>query len=270
MSAPPYMPFYINDYLADTTHLSCTEHGAYLMLLFCMWKIGGQLPDDDAKLAKFTRCTRAQWDRMRDTVLDFFEVGDGIICHPRIVSELEKYDVAVRQHRMAGSNGGKATALKNKNSSPANATAEPKQLRTQNSDIEDTDVSSIRAREGEGAFEAWWKAYPNKVGKREAAKSYAKALKRVRGPDPPAELLSGVARAKGSRRWLEGFVPNPATWLNQDRWLDEEPANRPQLGQINGRPDPDLRRSPALDKLFDIDAAMVAAVEQSAGGYRSG
>ena len=31
MSAPPFMPLYVGDYLADTTHLTCTEHGLSLI-----------------------------------------------------------------------------------------------------------------------------------------------------------------------------------------------------------------------------------------------
>jgi hypothetical protein len=43
-------------------------------------------------------------------------------------------------------------------------------------------------------------------------------MKRAGGLGP---ILAGLERAKQSKRWREGFVPNPSTWLNQDRWLDE-------------------------------------------------
>ena len=42
--------------------------------------------------------------------------------------------------------------------------------------------------------------------------------------DPDAALLDGMLRAIETQRqndtWLRGYIPNPATWLNQRRWED--------------------------------------------------
>lgn len=114
MSAPPYMPFYVGDYLADTTHLTCTEHGAYTLLLMTMWRAGGSLPSDPAKLARFARCTPAQWARMSDTIMSFFDAADGTITQRRLQSEMTKHSVAVKRQHELSSNGGKAKALKTK------------------------------------------------------------------------------------------------------------------------------------------------------------
>src|SRR5688572_4107958 len=66
-------------------------------------------------------------------------------------------------------------------------------------------------------FEAFWLLYPRKVAKFAAEKSYAKALLRA----TPEEILLGVERSKLT--WSEPqFIPYPATWLNQGRWMDEE------------------------------------------------
>jgi hypothetical protein len=77
-------------------------------------------------------------------------------------------------------------------------------------------------------FARFWEAYPSKVGRPVAEKAYAKALKRISGPDPPSEILAGVARAKASRKWREGIIPNPSTWLNQDRWEDQPSEIEPR------------------------------------------
>ena len=38
MSRLPYMPMSLDDYNADTGHLSLPEHGVYLRLLAELWK----------------------------------------------------------------------------------------------------------------------------------------------------------------------------------------------------------------------------------------
>ena len=70
-------------------------------------------------------------------------------------------------------------------------------------------------------FDAFWTAYPNKVGKGAAVKAFAKIAP---GQDLLRDMLAALADQKCSVRWLKDggqYVPNPATWLNQQRWLDE-------------------------------------------------
>ena len=70
-------------------------------------------------------------------------------------------------------------------------------------------------------FEAFWELYPNKIGKKDAWRAWQKARDRPRIED----LLTVLDQAKRSDRWRRGFIPNPATWLNQGRWADELPAS---------------------------------------------
>ncbi len=78
--SPPYMPFYVADYLADTGHLSAAENGAYLLLIMHYWRTGG-LPPDDEMRRRVSRMTHREWQRSRTTVLGFFSI-DG--KHKRI------------------------------------------------------------------------------------------------------------------------------------------------------------------------------------------
>lgn len=78
-------------------------------------------------------------------------------------------------------------------------------------------------------FDDFYQNYPAKVAKQKAIKAW-KALK------PSQELqdtiLKDVAiRKQNDRRWLQGFTPNPATYLNEKRWEDEiqsAPQPRPK------------------------------------------
>jgi hypothetical protein len=68
-------------------------------------------------------------------------------------------------------------------------------------------------------FDLFWQAYPLRVGKKDAKRAWDKAKDK-----PPLEaILEAIRRAQRSKRWGEGYVPNPSTWLNQGRWDDELP-----------------------------------------------
>ena len=66
-------------------------------------------------------------------------------------------------------------------------------------------------------FEEFWAAYPKKIGRGAAEKAWAKADAEI------ATVRAALENQKRSEQWQKDggqFVPNPATWLNQKRWLD--------------------------------------------------
>jgi len=67
----PWMPLYIADYLADTSHLNATEHGAYLLLIMHYWR-AGSLPQEDRFLARIARMTDREWADAKDGILELF------------------------------------------------------------------------------------------------------------------------------------------------------------------------------------------------------
>ena len=70
------------------------------------------------------------------------------------------------------------------------------------------------------AFDAFWHAYPKKVGKDDARKAWHK-----KRPDLPTVLTALSQQREYLEREGGRFVPNPSTWLNQGRWQDDPPAN---------------------------------------------
>lgn len=75
-----------------------------------------------------------------------------------------------------------------------------------------------KEKPSERRFAAFWKAYPKKVGKGAAEKSFAKYKPDDRLTDI---MIRAIESQKQTRQWKEGYIPNPATWLNQRRWEDE-------------------------------------------------
>lgn len=118
------------------------------------------------------------------------------------------------------------------------------------------------------AFEVWYSGYPHKVGRGAAERAFD-AARRAHRPTF-AELIAGRDRYIRSkppdRPWC-----NPATWLNQQRWLDE-PETTPTLRVINGQSSNnssgyrgDGRKSGAETQLESI-ARQIALRERDGGG----
>lgn len=88
-------------------------------------------------------------------------------------------------------------------------------------------------------FDAFWSAYPRKVGKQAAAKAFAKAAKKT----DPASIINGAHRMAADPNLPQpAFIPHPATWLNQGRWEDA-----PYPPRADRRPTADDRVRDGLD-----------------------
>ena len=80
---------------------------------------------------------------------------------------------------------------------------------------------SLDQQESEMYFEDFWYKYPKKVGKQEAIKSWKKAK-----PDI-LQVIDALNWQIPSKQWQQEdgkYIPNPATYLNQGRWMDEAPT----------------------------------------------
>lgn len=129
MAEFPGFTIWTDAYLADTGDLTAIEHGAYLMLLIAMWRSGGHLPDNDAKLAKVARLTPRQWPAVREAIWHYFTAENGTITQGRLLDELAKArmrsqkaaDSARAKHRKSNDVGA-ANARSEHSSKPASIT----------------------------------------------------------------------------------------------------------------------------------------------------
>lgn len=88
------------------------------------------------------------------------------------------------------------------------------QIVKENNTINNTSNNTINNSD----FELFWKAYPKKVAKAEAIKSYNKKLKVLPEINKHIEIIKNWCNTE---QWKKNFIPNPTTWLNQERWNDE-------------------------------------------------
>lgn len=77
----------------------------------------------------------------------------------------------------------------------------------------------------DGLFDEFWKKYPRREGKGEARKAW----KKIKSPKQTlAEIVTALGWQTQTEQWVRDngkFIPHPATYLNQQRWLDEPASN---------------------------------------------
>ncbi|WP_248769157.1 helix-turn-helix domain-containing protein [Pseudomonas sp. MWU12-2345] len=136
---------------------------------------------------------------------------------------------------------------------PFGKDGEPPSENTQGSNTQSNNTKSIKTSPAPGGekgvseegFDQFWKLYPKKKGRKDAAKAWAK-LK------PNEELRQILITALGqhsvSEDWTKDggrYAPNASTWLNGERWTDELlPAAGSKPSAFNNLPNhtPDMYR----------------------------
>src|SRR4051812_4450301 len=126
------MPFYIDTYMADTSHLSTLEHGAYMLLLFAAWRRPAcDLPDDDRLLAKYAKQPLNRWkEKLRPIIEPFFEVSGGAWRQKKQASIREHLGAVADKRRGAAAASRGANPLVSKGPALANAGANAPESKT--------------------------------------------------------------------------------------------------------------------------------------------
>lgn len=247
MAQFPAMPLWTDAYLGDTVHLTTIEHGAYLLLLMCMWRAKSHtLPDDDKLLARYTKLGPQQWLRIKKAIQPFFRIENGTWSNDRLLDEY----ATILQQRESRSNTGRANVLKRYNrdlptvglKSSIGIAPTPTLIRDSNQHSGNTEpalpknqnIGKSGTANSLSLFEKkFWPLAIRKVDKPRARKSFNAACKRA----PPEIIIEAFRLANLAwTSWDRQFVPHPSTWLTGDRWQDEPPEPR---SKPNGRQQPE-------------------------------
>ena len=127
MSQAPSMPLFVDAFIADTTHLSAEEVGAYMRLLMSMWRHNGSIPDDDKDNARITGTGR-NWKRVKSRLSPMLTLENGNITQGRLQKEWEYVQAYKELQRAKGVKSGEARRNKNKD---LNGTTVPSRLEPQ-------------------------------------------------------------------------------------------------------------------------------------------
>lgn len=123
MSKAPAMPMYWDAYLADTTHLTTEEHGAYMLLLAAMWRRNAWVPDDDKDNARILGLTTAKWRKIKARLMETvsgFCVEDGKITQEKLKKTWENTQEKIDKNRSNGAKGGRPKSKVANNLTKAN------------------------------------------------------------------------------------------------------------------------------------------------------
>ena len=212
-----YYQFNIGDYLSHTRHLTPIEDICYRRALDYYYLHETPLTSDIQKLARLLMLTDYQIELM--SVLDefFVVVADGF-TNPRADEEIKQYQSfseagkrgAAKRWSQGGDRGANRGAIDppiaNNNHKPLTINHKPKEKQSR-------EISLVVYDD----FDTFWQSYPQKVGKEAARKSWHKLKPNIN------KILSALSWQIESDQWRKGYIPNPATYLNQGRWQDEQP-----------------------------------------------
>lgn len=155
----------------------------------------------------------------------------------QFIRDDEKYILTCERRADAGSKGGKAKASNSSKSkqSVANATNCKQDI----ANVADSVSKSVNDNKSDSKnrkiattskyFDDWWKLYPKKVERKKCLEIW-----RRRKLDYNFSILIDdiTERMKSDRKWIDGYIPNPQTYLNGDRWEDE--IQQRQIGAAHG------------------------------------
>jgi hypothetical protein len=87
----------------------------------------------------------------------------------------------------------------------------------QGTDIKKNNTREEQNKEIDAYFEEFWNAYPRKLDKAKAFRSFKSALKRAKFE----EIMAGVIAYRNDPTRNPDFTKYPTTWLNADSWENE-------------------------------------------------
>lgn len=216
-----YYQHSIGDYRRDTMHLTLLEHGVYRQLLDLYYLDECEL---DANALRKICARSAEEVQAAETVLnEFFVKTETGYKHKRCDAEIAKFHnksakaKASADARWSGNKGKNADAMRTHSEGNANH----KPITNNHKPI--TNIKKLLADKSsdEVTFDEFYSAYPKKVKRQEAERSW----KKLNGTNKKT-IMDDIEKRKALCWHDKQYIPAPSTYLNGKRWEDEIVANK--------------------------------------------
>ena len=205
MSKDPAVLFYTADFLTGTLTMSNEHVGMYIRLL-CLQHQKGKLTKNDMSYICKTY--------VEDVYTKFDLNKDGCFYNKRLQAEaLKRKDYSESRRK----NVSKRYSNSTNKSYICKTYVEHMENENENEDINNKEKEIVKRK----GFEVFWIAYPRKIAKKKAFEVFSRIKP---SEEKLATILSALEEQKSSDQWIKdkgNFIPYPATWLNQERWNDE-------------------------------------------------
>ena len=227
MSKAPAMPMYWDAYLADTTHLTTEEHGAYMLLLGAMWRRDGSVPDNDADNARILGLTKLKWRRMKDRLSGLLIFENDTITQEKLRKTWKKTQEKIEVNTQNGAKGGRPKPNKNNDLGKANGSNSVTPIKTipepEPEPYKETKVSS--SKEEMSDYEEYLKVHPNPVRSKFGETEFFNLIK---SGETSKQIISAArAYAEKVAGWSDlGKVQQSDNFICADRgrWRDYVPS----------------------------------------------
>lgn len=206
-----YYQFHISDYKSHTSHLDPIEDIVYRRLLDWYYLNEKPIPLNPKDAARLINM-KSKHREVELILREFFNETELGWINKRADAEITVYkgfsDAGKRGAAKRWGKGGDSPPI-----APPIATNNHKPITINHKPITPS-----------AGFDEFWNAYPRKIGRGAALSAWNK-----KKPDLQ-KVLDAIAWQSKSDGWTKDngkFIPHPTTWLNQDRWLDENPNDKP-------------------------------------------
>lgn len=220
-----YYSHHIGDFNAATRHLDFMERAIYKELIELQYDLETPIPDDISWIMKRACIPNERSTDVERMLNEFFDLVEQGWSNARCEHEIEAFQAKREAAIKAGKASGKARRRNKKpnkiNKNEQKGTTVERTLNERCDFVEPTNNQEPITNNQDKhicAFSDFWNLYPVKKQKKTAQGIWQRKKLNNKAEEIITALQNQIAN---DSQWSAGYVPNPTTYLNQERWTDE-------------------------------------------------